>query len=246
MYDEAASEKTPAKHPQLSAVAPPKISPASLKFGQQLPNGKEKAKTPEADDDDLTYEPLDAVASPGLSNKITTPLAIIKSKLSSAAIAPSPLKSPKSPTGDAPEQPPPVPPQRVPDPPSSSPKTQDLPPPPLPSHKGHEPSGQIPPPLPGRALPPPPTEPLPPVPPTHKKPLSPSLGKVLHPSEDFENLFYGKWDCTGSTTNELSFKKGQIVHVISRDLEDWWVGALEDKVGLVPKSYLCPAYELIR
>ncbi|BFZ22733.1 hypothetical protein BsWGS_25772 [Bradybaena similaris] len=239
-YDEAASEKTPAK-PQLTAVPPPKKSPASLKFGQQLPDGKEKAKTPEADDDDLTYEPLDAVAPPVSSNKINN-----KSTFLSAATPPSSLKGPKSPTGSSPEQPPPVPPQRVPDPPSSSQKTQELPPPTPPSHKGHEPSGQIPPPLPGRALPPPPTEPLPPVPPTHKKPLSPSLGKILHPSEDYENLFYGKWDCTGSTTNELSFKRGQIVHVISRDLEDWWVGALEDKVGLVPKSYLCPAYELIR
>ncbi|CAG5124172.1 unnamed protein product [Candidula unifasciata] len=156
------------------------------------------------------------------------------------------MKNLKSPTATSSEQPPPVPPQRVPEPLSPSHKPQELPPPPLPPHKTHESGGQIPPPLPGRALPPPPTEPLPPVPSTPKKMISPSLGNILHPSEDFENLFYGKWDCTGSTTNELSFKRSQIVHVISRELDDWWVGALEDKVGLVPKTYLCPAYELVR
>nr|KAG5692237.1 hypothetical protein BaRGS_011737 [Batillaria attramentaria] len=28
--------------------------------------------------------------------------------------------------------------------------------------------------------------------------------------------------------------------------EDWWVGELGGKIGLVPKQYLCPAFELVR
>ncbi|XP_059140158.1 src kinase-associated phosphoprotein 2-like [Physella acuta] len=119
-------------------------------------------------------------------------------------------------------------------------------PPPLPSHhpKAVSPtaSGPVPPPLPSRnvPLPPPPVE-------IQKPKLTPALGKILQRSEDFENLFYGLWQCESSTPQELSFGRGEIIHIISRDLEkqNWWVGELGGKIGLVPVSYLTPAYELV-
>ncbi|KAK7477029.1 hypothetical protein BaRGS_00031709 [Batillaria attramentaria] len=66
--------------------------------------------------------------------------------------------------------------------------------------------------------------------------------------EDFENIFCGKWDCSAESNKELAFKRGDLIHVLSRDFdaEDWWVGELGGKIGLVPKQYLCPAFELVR
>lgn len=138
-----------------------------------------------------------------------------------------------------------------------TPRAHDLPQPPLPTTPR---SGSIapplpsppaddviPPPLPSRnvPLPPPPKEPLPEIP---KAKNSPALAKLIHPPlEDFENMFYCRWKCDGSTAHELSFNRGEIIHVISRDLEEdnWWVGELGGKIGLVPKTFLIPAYELV-
>lgn len=65
--------------------------------------------------------------------------------------------------------------------------------------------------------------------------------------EDFENIFLGKWDCAADSNKELAFKQGDMIHVLSRDFdaESWWVGELEGRIGLVPKEYLCPAFELV-
>ncbi|XP_059154707.1 src kinase-associated phosphoprotein 2-like [Physella acuta] len=100
-----------------------------------------------------------------------------------------------------------------------------------------------PPPLPSRNIP----LPLPPGD-VRKPTLTPTLRENFKQrSEDHENLFYGKWKCESSGPTELSFKSGDIIHIISRDLEkeNWWVGELGGKIGLVPVSYLTPAYELV-
>lgn len=91
----------------------------------------------------------------------------------------------------------------------------------------------------------------PPVPVRNNKdrplPTSPTEKNKLafHPKEDFENLFYGKWDCAAESNKELSFKQGEIIHIINRghDRENWWVGELKGTIGLVPKTYLTAAYE---
>ncbi|XP_055859645.1 src kinase-associated phosphoprotein 2-B-like isoform X2 [Biomphalaria glabrata] len=128
-------------------------------------------------------------------------------------------------------------------------------PPPLPPHVPHSSptpaqatSPDLPPPLPNRnvPLPPPPSiETLPQLPQARKKMIT--LGKIMHPSEDFENMYYGVWKSESSSSQELSFNRGQIIHVISRDLDsdNWWVGELDGKIGLVPKTFLAPAYELV-
>ncbi|KAK7092812.1 src kinase-associated phosphoprotein 2-like isoform X1 [Littorina saxatilis] len=118
---------------------------------------------------------------------------------------------------------PPIP-QSVPPPiPERRPSSAD-PPPPLPSN---------PPPLPGRggaAL------------------RVPQLRKpFMDRDEDFENVYFGKWDCDADTSKELSFKEGEMVHVLSRDFdaERWWVGEVQGKIGLVPKDFLHPAFAFV-
>lgn len=114
------------------------------------------------------------------------------------------------------------------------------PPPPLPEDASAQPP-EVPPPVkranrPQRDLPPPPPA---------KKKIK--LNITCKPEEDFENRFYGKWDCTGDCSNELSFKKGDIIYVLSKEFDEksWWVGELNGKFGLVPKSFLTPAYTLM-
>jgi len=66
------------------------------------------------------------------------------------------------------------------------------------------------------------------------------------PEEDFENRYYGKWNCSADKGNELSFKKGDIIYILSKefDAKSWWVGELNGKFGLVPKTFLVPAFTL--
>ncbi|XP_076456083.1 src kinase-associated phosphoprotein 2-like isoform X2 [Babylonia areolata] len=139
-------------------------------------------------------------------------------------------------------EPPPTP-SATPDPPAIPPPKADLPP--IPS---------VPPPLPDRKA----TNEPPPVP-SNPPPLPsrggggasnrvPQLRKpFMDRDEDFENIYYGKWDCAADCNKELTFKQGDLIHVLSRDFdaESWWVGELDGKVGLVPKEYLCPAFELV-
>ncbi|XP_067931447.1 src kinase-associated phosphoprotein 2-like isoform X2 [Watersipora subatra] len=88
------------------------------------------------------------------------------------------------------------------------------------------------PPLPGE----PANRPLPPPPPAQKT--------VTASSEDYENMFYGLWDCETRLDHELSFSSGDIIHIVDKEYENsgWWTGLLNGKIGLVPKSFLTAAY----
>ncbi|XP_062621485.1 src kinase-associated phosphoprotein 2-like [Saccostrea cucullata] len=134
-------------------------------------------------------------------------------------------------------------------------------------------TGQQPPPTPSRSLPeiPGSKKPLPAVPPTpppsthkpHPSNPAPSIPTTevpketkpaknaepqIPPDQDYENMFLGKYDCSADRNNELAFKRGDKLYVISRKYDDksWWVAELNGKFGLVPKNYLTPAYELAR
>lgn len=66
-------------------------------------------------------------------------------------------------------------------------------------------------------------------------------------AQDYENMYQGMWDCEPDEDNELRFKRGEIVHVISKVYDDygWWVAESDaDEVGLVPVSYLMKAYDI--
>ncbi|KAK3607539.1 hypothetical protein CHS0354_025795 [Potamilus streckersoni] len=97
----------------------------------------------------------------------------------------------------------------------------------------------------------PPSIPLPQMP--SPSPAKPKLRRVQiqishKPEEDFENKYYGKWDCEAGNLQELSFKRGDMIYIISREFDEkaWWVGELKGKFGLVPKDFLMPAYELVK
>ena len=65
--------------------------------------------------------------------------------------------------------------------------------------------------------------------------------------QDYANMYYGRWDCAAGDGNELAFRHGDVLVIVSREFDTfgWWIGALNGSVGLVPKDYLSPAYELV-
>ncbi|XP_039273410.2 uncharacterized protein LOC120347478 isoform X2 [Styela clava] len=74
-----------------------------------------------------------------------------------------------------------------------------------------------------------------------------SLDPFGEDQEDYENMYQGMWDCDAEENNELKFKREEIVHIISREYEDygWWTAESADgDIGLVPVSYLMKAYDI--
>ena len=117
-------------------------------------------------------------------------------------------------------------------------KEGPLPPPPMPETLPELPPSR------GRARP---TRELPKLPGEQPEKKKIKVQITYKPEEDFENRYFGKWDCTGSKDNELTFKQGDVIYILSREFEakSWWVGELKGKFGLVPKTYLTPAFEPI-
>ena len=117
--------------------------------------------------------------------------------------------------------------------------TDEAPPPPPPPTRGLPPQPPLPPATESpahRRLPPTPVDP------PKKKKIK--LNIICKPEEDFENKYFGKWDCKGDNPNELTFRRGDIIHILSKEFDEksWWIGELNGKFGLVPKTYLTPAY----
>lgn len=50
--------------------------------------------------------------------------------------------------------------------------------------------------------------------------------------------FRAKYDYNAEATEELSFKKGDVIKVISEDITGWWEGTLRGKTGLFPINYM--------
>jgi len=79
----------------------------------------------------------------------------------------------------------------------------------------------------------------------------PMQSKTQHASRpavsDYANMYYGRWDSVGSDDNELSFRRGDVLTILSRQFDQfgWWVATLNGKVGIVPKDYVTPAYQLL-
>ena len=231
--------------------------------------GDEPVKTPnefeDVDDiyDDVAGAPIPTPVSELRPPPSPSPAAVTKKteekppppkspSMTSATQAPSnvpklpsrgPVPPPTSPTPSLPpRQPPTSQPPPLPD--------RDLPPlperdlPPLPQR-------DLPPLPPGRDPPPrPPNMPVPPIPsessPKGPHAIKPTLDKkICHArDEDYENLYFSAYTCRGASDSELTFDRGDLIHVISRDLEaySWWVGELAGKIGLVPKAFLVPAF----
>lgn len=62
---------------------------------------------------------------------------------------------------------------------------------------------------------------------------------------NYSDWYVGLWDCSSDDDTELSFARGDLIRIISKEYDSfaWWIGEIQGKVGFVPKSYLMEAYE---
>ncbi|XP_012496126.1 PREDICTED: src kinase-associated phosphoprotein 2 [Propithecus coquereli] len=65
-------------------------------------------------------------------------------------------------------------------------------------------------------------------------------------STDYANFYQGLWDCTGHLSDELSFKRGDVIYILSKEYNryGWWVGEMKGAIGLVPKAYIMEMYDI--
>lgn len=54
------------------------------------------------------------------------------------------------------------------------------------------------------------------------------------------SVYVGKFDYTGCVQGYLSFKKGDLLYMISTDDKDWWFARLKEtgEEGYVPRNYV--------
>ncbi|KAJ8354451.1 hypothetical protein SKAU_G00220180 [Synaphobranchus kaupii] len=79
---------------------------------------------------------------------------------------------------------------------------------------------------------------------TLSKPPSPAV--TVNKSTDYKNYYQGMWDCNGDQPDELSFKRGDAIYILSKEYQNfgWWVGEMNGSVGIVPKDYLMEMYSI--
>ncbi|XP_071417080.1 src kinase-associated phosphoprotein 2 isoform X2 [Pithys albifrons albifrons] len=63
---------------------------------------------------------------------------------------------------------------------------------------------------------------------------------------DYANFYQGVWDCTGDVPDELTFKRGDVIYILSKEYDEygWWVGEMKGTIGLVPKAYIMEMYDI--
>ncbi|XP_062847737.1 src kinase-associated phosphoprotein 2 [Trichomycterus rosablanca] len=81
--------------------------------------------------------------------------------------------------------------------------------------------------------------------PVSKPPAAPPVTAV-NKITDYQNFFQGLWDCNGDQSDELSFKRGDAIYILSKEYDTfgWWVGEIKGAIGIVPKNYLTEMYIL--
>ncbi|CAL8247084.1 unnamed protein product [Lota lota] len=89
---------------------------------------------------------------------------------------------------------------------------------------------------------------------TKKEPLVTTTNKTLlyifcssrpvDKSTDYPNYYQSMWDCTGDVSDELSFKRGDAIYILSKEYQNfgWWVGEFKGSIGIVPKDFLMQLY----
>ncbi|NWW76504.1 SKAP2 protein, partial [Climacteris rufus] len=65
-------------------------------------------------------------------------------------------------------------------------------------------------------------------------------------SIDYANYYQGLWDCTGDHDDELTFKRGDVIYILSKEYNSygWWIGEMNGTIGLVPKAYIMEMYDI--
>ncbi|KAJ4931219.1 hypothetical protein JOQ06_025517 [Pogonophryne albipinna] len=89
--------------------------------------------------------------------------------------------------------------------------------------------------------------PTPAKPPPKVEPASkPSPPAAVDKSTDYPNFYQGLWDCSGDQPDELTFKRGDAIYILSKEYQScgWWVGEKNGSIGIVPKDYLMELYAI--
>ncbi|XP_033983968.1 src kinase-associated phosphoprotein 2 [Trematomus bernacchii] len=89
--------------------------------------------------------------------------------------------------------------------------------------------------------------PTPAKPPPKVVPASkPSPPAAVDKSTDYPNFYQGLWDCSGDQPDELTFKRGDAIYILSKEYQScgWWVGEKNGSIGIVPKDYLMELYAI--
>ncbi|XP_063819221.1 src kinase-associated phosphoprotein 1 [Pseudophryne corroboree] len=65
---------------------------------------------------------------------------------------------------------------------------------------------------------------------------------------NYADYYQGLWNCKSDKNDELSFQRGDIIRILSKEynIYGWWVGELDGMIGIVPKEYLQVAFDLGR
>ncbi|NXG78666.1 SKAP2 protein, partial [Baryphthengus martii] len=63
---------------------------------------------------------------------------------------------------------------------------------------------------------------------------------------NYANFYRALWDCTGDQSDELTFKRADVIQVVSKEHDEygWWIGEMEGNIGFVPKAYLMEMYDI--
>ncbi|KAM8966799.1 src kinase-associated phosphoprotein 1-like [Pelodytes ibericus] len=66
------------------------------------------------------------------------------------------------------------------------------------------------------------------------------------PTSNYTDYYQGLWNCISDNSDELSFQRGDLIHILSKEYNayGWWVGELDGAVGIVPKDYLTMSFDL--
>ncbi|XP_078096141.1 src kinase-associated phosphoprotein 2 isoform X3 [Mustelus asterias] len=70
--------------------------------------------------------------------------------------------------------------------------------------------------------------------------------RTAEKATDYANYYQGLWDCSGDRSDELSFKRGDVIYVVNKEYNShgWWIGQMKGIIGLVPKDYLIEMYDI--
>uniref|UniRef100_A0A8C5MHB0 Src kinase associated phosphoprotein 2 n=1 Tax=Leptobrachium leishanense TaxID=445787 RepID=A0A8C5MHB0_9ANUR len=73
-----------------------------------------------------------------------------------------------------------------------------------------------------------------------------SIAEGTGKGTDYANFYRGLWDCTAEHPDELSFKHGDVIYILSKEYNTygWWVGEMKGTVGLVPKAFIMEMYDI--
>ncbi|KAF3839851.1 hypothetical protein F7725_018568 [Dissostichus mawsoni] len=84
------------------------------------------------------------------------------------------------------------------------------------------------------------------LPPKVEPASKPSPPAAVDKSTDYPNFYQGLWDCSGDQPDELTFKRGDAIYILSKEYQScgWWVGEKNGSIGIVPKDYLMELYAI--